>query len=313
MVSPVLEHTPFTTEGLRAARLTAAALDETDNAAEIAALFSFVSGKDTLTETETLKYARCVFRLGDMNRAANLFGSLQEFPEDSADGMLQRQALATAKTAGALQESYRKEIINDPQSISGYAALAEASYASGNLLRAFYWLEMTLRRNPDTEGAWELMGTLFALQDSPEYFISQWGALKQDAAQPWFNLARRAAHNTAWDASYKYAGNAVRTGGLSAEEYMALFAVELNQLSRAEEWLSRAVKAHPLSYTPRLLKADVAIAQGDTGEARRYLDEARLLQAPEAEINKRLAQLRQNEKSESSPGTSFEPVRTYIQ
>ena len=313
MAAPLLEQAPLSQAGHLAARLKASALDANDAADEIAALFAFSARNADLTETETLKNARALALLGDMNGAAALLAPLPEFPEDSADGVFQQQVFAVSGSAKTFQETYRKQIMKDPQSVAGYAALAESCFGSGNLLRAFYWLEMVMRRAPDTEGAWELMGTIFALQKQTDYFISQWGGLKADMPQAWARLARRSAQGGAWEGSYAYARHAENAAGLSAEEYMAVFAVENKELDRAEEWLARAVEAHPLSYFPRLFKADLAIARNAPDEARRYLDEARLLQAPESEITRRASRLKPTPDMGKPSGGSQPPVRTYIQ
>ncbi|HOC68008.1 MAG: hypothetical protein BWX80_03290 [Candidatus Hydrogenedentes bacterium ADurb.Bin101] len=313
MIAPLLNQTPLSPAGCLAARLMATALDEKEKAPETAALLDFASRQGNLSEEEKLRYARSLFLLGDMNGAAGVFASLPEYPEDGPDGNVQRQALAAVDTAGKFQESYRKQIMENPQSISGYVALAESCVASGNLLRAFYWLELVLRRAPDTEGAWELLGTIFALQRQQDYFIRQWGAMKTAAPEAWVRLARRTAHGGAWDAAFEYVKYPGITAGVSAEEYMAVFAVETKDFDRAEQWLTRAVEAHPLSYGPRLFKADLAIAGNAPNDARRYLDEARLLQAPESEIEKRAARLRQGRDAAKPSSRPQMPVRSYIQ
>jgi hypothetical protein len=62
-----------------------------------------------------------------------------------------------------------------------------------------------------------------------------------------------------------------------------------------------------------LFKADLAIAGNAPNDARRYLDEARLLQAPESEIEKRAARLRQGRDAAKPSSRPQMPVRSYIQ
>ncbi len=321
MIAPLLDQVPFETAGRRAARLKAGALgtagetavDKSDASTEIAALYSFATKYETLSAEENLLYARSLSDLGDMTGAANLFASLPEYPKDSPEGIAQRQALTAADNATNFRDDYRKKVMEDPHSAAGYVALARSCFLEGNLLRAFYWLEMTLRREPNTEGAWELLGTLLALRNQSAYFISQWGPLKADMPQAWLLLARSAAAASSWEAAYEYAKHAAGKSGLSPEEFMAAFAVESGQLDRAEQWLARAVEMYPLAYSPRLLKADLAIAGNRPDDARRFLDEARLMQAPEAEITQRLERLKQSSVDKTTSPGPFKPVRTYIQ
>lgn len=313
MAYSALTRAPFTETGSAAARLRAACLDEKSGAVEIASLLAFTGRGSAPLAEDALRHARALTRLGDLENAGNILATLPEFAEDTPEAQLQHQVKDVINRAHGLENTYREKIAKNPQDSSAYIALAESNILVGKDLRAFYFLELALRKSPNNQEAWEMLGLIFAKKNQPEHFIERWGNLRAEKADEWFTLARRVARAGMWNAAFVYSGLCVKDAVLSAEEYVAGFAVEARRPEIAREWLVRAVEAHPNSYNPRLLLADLAIAEGDFEGARRYLEEASRLQAPEAELAKRREKL-----VESAPGVSgrqevLEPGRTYIQ
>ncbi|NLV45779.1 MAG: hypothetical protein GXY07_14920 [Candidatus Hydrogenedentes bacterium] len=306
-----LNRAPFETTGPVATRLRAAGLDENGASREIASLLAFASHASSLGPEEALKYARALVRLGDISSAGRVLADLPEFPEGTNEAQLQRQVGMVSSQAQALEKTYREKMAKNPRDIAAYIALAESNILMGRDLRAFYFLEMALQRDPDAREPWELLGLVFARKKDPERFISRWGGLRAEEKEAWFALARRVALSGMWEVAYAYCRVYAKDTIPSAEEQVAGFAVEAGQLKIAGEWLSRAVEAYPHSYSPRLLLTDLALAADNSGEARRYLAEAARLGAPETELAKRRERL-------AEPGADtvqepFEPERTFIQ
>lgn len=313
MIMPVLEEVPFKKTGIAAARLRASVLEGTD-ASGSATLFAFAAGSDAgFTDEELLAYARALVYLGDIEKAREMLSRLPEYEKDSPGGILHRGVVDASNNARTLQESYRRKISRNPADISAYVDLAKGSLLSGNSLRAFYFLEMALRRDSGNMEAWEHLGLVFARQNQAADFIGRWGAGKESASQAWFSLARRAAQAGIWNAAFEYVKGVAAAGMPSAEEYVAVFAIEAKREDVAREWIARAIETHPDSYSPRLLQADIALAGNAPDEARAFLEEARRLQAPEEELRKRQDRLPGGPPASSVTGEPFEPVRTYIQ
>jgi len=312
-VSSLLQKAPFTPMGRAAARLRASVL-EVGREKETVDLFAFAAeNNEPLSGEERLRYARALAGLGDIETARETLATMPELPQDSPEGGFQRSVVDASNGGRTLQESYRKKISQNPKDLSAYVDLAKGCLLSGNNLRAFYFLEMVLRREPANREAWEYLGMVFARVKQPACFISQWGAAVPERSQAWFALAGRAAKAGFWDAAFDYIKAFAGTGVPSAEEYMAVFALESKRADLAEQWVSRAVEAHPESYSPRLLQADIALAGNAPDKALAFLEEARRLQAPEAELRKRTERLPGGQVMAPSPGEPFQPVRTYIQ
>lgn len=308
-----LNEDPFAKAGVAAARLSASSL-AAGRENEAADLFQFASENgEHLSQDEVLRRARVLVNLGDIETAREVLAKMPGLPKESPEGAFQRSITDVSNSARTLQESYRKKISQDPRDLSAYVDHAKGSLLAGNSLRAFYFLEMALRREPANREAWEYLGMVFARESQASAFITRWGAASPERSQAWFSLAGRAAKSGLWDAAFEYARIFAGDGVPSAEEYMAVFAMESKQADVAEQWVTRAIEAHPQSYSPRLLQADIALARNAPDAGLAFLEAARRLQAPEDELRKRMERLPGSPSPAPVPGESFEPVRTYIQ
>lgn len=311
LLESVLDRAPFSEPGHEAAVALARTLDIREQARQVAALYAFVGREGPLPPEDALRHGLALMRLGDVERAAAAFDFAAARPEDSVEGMTMHQARTARNIIHSLRDKAREALLADPTAATGYVSSGEAALAAGNLLRAYYWLDLALTRDKEAERAWELMGLVLTQHDQAQQFIDQWGHIKQDAPEQWLRLARQAARTQLWDAALAYAYQADTGEAPLPEEVLALFAIEMQRLDAARQWLDRAAEAHPDAYSPWLFKADIALAQQQPEEARQLLDEARRRNAPETDIEARHARIQgAPAPAEDRP---FEPVRSIIQ
>ncbi len=94
---------------------------------------------------------------------------------------------------------------------------------------------------------------------------------------------------------------------------MAAFALEMQRPAVADDWLQKAIEAHPDAYGPWLFKTDIALSRQQFDEARRAIEEARRRSAPEEEIEKRKTLFDAPDAQAPETPPIFEPVRSVIQ
>lgn len=287
LLDSLLSEEGFRLLGLRAAELKAMALDESIATREIVDLLGFVSRHKPLDLSLRVTFGKALLLLGDVQHAAEVFGSLPSVSKDTPEGSMQQQVMMLAAAIQNQQESANKSISQDPTSLSGYISSAEATLLSGNFLRAFYWLNSILRRSPESR-AWELIGYIFARWNRPHEFVERWGTtLQSQTGTAWLDLAKRTATGQFWDAAYEYVKHYKSPDPMTPEEYLAIIALELHQIEIAEKWLLRAVEEHPDVFGPHLLLADIALHRMDFEKAERYLQNAEGRGAPEHLIESR--------------------------
>ena len=217
-----------------AARLRASVL-EVGREKETVDLFAFAAeNNEPLSGEERLRYARALAGLGDIETARETLATMPELPQDSPEGGFQRSVVDASNGGRTLQESYRKKISQNPKDLSAYVDLAKGCLLSGNNLRAFYFLEMVLRREPANREAWEYLGMVFARVKQPACFISQWGAAVPERSRPGRPGGPR-REGWVWDAAL-ITLRPLLTGVLPPRN-TAVFA--LNQTRTWRQWVSR--------------------------------------------------------------------------
>ncbi len=309
----VLDAAPFSKLGRNAALAMARAKDEQTHAKEIADLYALLSREGMLSTPDSVHYARALMLLGDLTAAATTLSALPELEDGSKEAALKQQAVAIRNAALTLQEKARKELNESPTNAAGIVASAESNLMSGNFMRAFYMLELALRKDPAVERGWDLMGILCASRGADENFMRQWGALRSENPAAWLALARRVAMAQSWDAALAYAQQGVSDATPSAEEYMAAFAMEMKRTPLAVQWLEKAAQARPQAYAPWLALCDIAMASSAAPRAQQMLEEAAQRNAPEDELQKRRSHMDAEPNQDPSSPAPFEPVRTLIQ
>jgi hypothetical protein len=312
MLEPLLALAPFEAAGTEAALALARSLDEQKQIRQIADWYGWLKRRDALPREDVARYARMLLLSGDVTGSAALYAGVPELDENTVDGALKKQALAARNAAYALQETARKKVLENTGAVEGYIASGESNLISGNMLRAFYWLELAMRKDPKATRPWELAGIIFARHNQAEQFVQQWGSHDGVAKEVWLSLARQAALTQAWESALVYADQAVMPEGPSGEEYLAAFAAEMKRISVAEEWLKRAAEKRPEAPGPWLYLCDFAHASKKPEEAQRYLEEAKKRNASPEEVQKRIDRLNALEQG-AAPEKSAEPVRTYMQ
>ena len=312
LLTPFLASAPFDDAGIAAALAVARAAEIHEQPQRVADYYAFAHRTEQLPQEDLIRQATAQMMLGNTTMAAIHFAALPGFDEDSEAGMYQAQALNTFNAARSQLTAARELIAENPLDVSGYVAMAESDLLSGNLMRAFYWLVLALRRDESNMRAWELLGMTFARHDHAADFVASWGALTPPGHEAWLRLARQAAGFRAWDAAQTYAKHFVSDDTPSVEEFMAVFAMEARRPALAREWLEKATAARPDNYAPWLALTDMALAMDNAGEAREFLREAQERNAPEEEVEKRHARIEGDlpVPDETQP---FEPVRTFIQ
>ena len=251
-------------------------------------------------------------QLGDMANATRQFVACTEIEEGSDLALLKKQATAAYSTATTLLEKAREKMMEAPTDPEGLILSAQRELLLGNTIRAFYWLDLTLRRAPEEERAWQLLGVVFARHNQVEQFIAQWGASKPQGDQAWLKLAQQAAQLQEWESALAFANRFVTAETPSAEEVLAAFALDRRNPKIAQEWLEKATIKRPESPSPWLVLADLAIALQQPASAQTYLQEAAARNASAEEIEKRKVRL-EGGAAERPEVTPFEPVRSYIQ
>ncbi len=312
LLAPFLESAPFDPAGFDAALALARAAEVQGQLAQVADYYAFARRRDALPLDDAVRYGTALMRLGNITGAAMQFARLEELEEGSEAATHKTQAINAYNAAQAQLNAGRELIQEDPGDVLGYIAMAEGDLLSGNGLRAFYWLALTLRRDETQTRAWELLGAIFSQHDHAEQFVSQWGALKTPGDPSWLRLARQAALFQAWDGARTFAAQFVTEKTPTAEEFVAVFAMEMRRFSVARDWLEKATEARPDRYEPWLALTDIALAAQQAEEARQLLEEAQERNAPEEELEKRKARI-QGDAPLPDEAQPFEPVRTYIQ
>ncbi len=313
LLTPTLAQSPFNDHGYHAALLLARSMNLNEDAADIADLYAYGGGRGAYAPDDALRHALALVYLGALEQAAAVFEFAPVQQDNTLAGVMQKQSRTARDTARALRDKAREQLVADAADAAGYVALAEAELAGGNLLRAFYWLELALRRDKNVPRAWELMGIIFARHNQSEKFIARWGDMKSDTPQSWLPLARQAAVAQSWDAALAYAYQGYTGEPPLPEEYLAAFALEMQRPAVADDWLQKAIEAHPDAYGPWLFKTDIALSRQQFDEARRAIEEARRRSAPEEEIEKRKTLFDAPDAQAPETPPIFEPVRSVIQ
>lgn len=313
LVAPVLERTPMTAFGHRAALMLARAYDKTEHALHIADLYAFAGRRETPQPEDVLRHGLVLSETGNIVQAAAVFDFAPPQPENSYEDMMMQQSQMARRVVHSLRDRARQQLMEDPIASDGYVSSGEAELAGGNFIRAYYWFNLAMRRDQEAERAWEMMGLIFARHDQAEMFIERWAHVKKDQPEVWVALARQAALAQSWDAALAYVYQADVGEAPLPEEYLAIFAIEMQRMAVAEQWLARAAEAHPEAFSPWLLKADIAIARQQKEEALGMLEEAGRRNAPQEELDKRKERLDAMDAAPRDDERPFEPVRSIIQ
>ena len=312
LLEPFLNEAPFDAVGHDAALALARTTDEKEQPGKIADYYAFALRTQELPDGDVMRYGKALMTLGDTKSAVRQFALLPEAPENSETDIFRKQTAMAYNTAQTLLDKAREQMTENPSDPASYVTSAERELLLGNAMRAFYWLELALRRDPEQEKAWELMGVVFARQDQADQFIAQWGDSKPRGDQAWLRLSKQATVFRAWDAALTFANLFVTPETPAAEELLAAFALELRNFDKAQEWLEKATVARPDSPAAWLVLADIAAAMQRPDEARNYLEEAQKRNAPAEELETRRNRL-DGVAEAQPPTTPSEPVRSYIQ
>lgn len=282
---------PFDSVGIEAAAGITRVLPDEDASSQMADLLGALSKRRVLSADESWRYAISLMRIGDVREAARFFSRMDAGAGDSFEAQVKEQSLQHYAAVEALKQESQQKIEENATSMVGFVSLAESELLSGNLTRAFYWLEFALRREPAVPKAWQLLGVLAAMTGQQESFVRQWGALQAEQSQPWLELAHKAMYAQAEDAMYLYLKQTEGKVEVSVEEMMAVLYLEQRAVDRAERWLLKAVELMPHAFRPRLLLSDLFAAMQNQEAARQWLEEARVREAPAEEIQRRLDRL----------------------
>lgn len=312
LLKPYLQEIPFGETGAITALALARAASTKETPRQAADYYAFAQKNDLLTLEDNVRYSKTLMQMGDMANAAQQLAGLPDLEEDNEITVLKKQANTAYSAAQELLDKARETMTEDPKNPESFVMSAQREMLLGDNVRAFYWLELALRRDPDQEQAWSLIGVLFARHNQADQFIAQWGTTKPHGDQAWLKLAQQAALFQSWDGALVFVNQFVTDETPSAEEILAAFALELRNTKKAREWLEKATVERPESHTPWLLLADLAIALQQPEEAQKNLQEAKKRSAPAEEIEKRKTHL-QGGAPEASEAKPFEPVRSYIQ
>ena len=312
LLEPYLRKAPFDEAGRAAALALARATDIRENPKQATEYYAVIQKSDMMTPADRIRYGKALMQLGDMANATRQFVACTEIEEGSDLALLKKQATAAYSTATTLLEKAREKMMEAPTDPEGLILSAQRELLLGNTIRAFYWLDLTLRRAPEEERAWQLLGVVFARHNQVEQFIAQWGASKPQGDQAWLKLAQQAAQLQEWESALAFANRFVTAETPSAEEVLAAFALDRRNPKIAQEWLEKATIKRPESPSPWLVLADLAIALQQPASAQTYLQEAAARNASAEEIEKRKVRL-EGGAAERPEVTPFEPVRSYIQ
>ena len=156
LLEPFLNEAPFDEVGHAAALALARATDEKEQPGQIADYYAFALRTQEFPDGDVMRYGKTLMALGDTESAAQQFATLPEAPENSETDIFRKQAAMAHNTAQTLLDKAREQMTENPSDPAGYVTSAERELLLGNAMRAFYWLELALRRDPEQEKAWEI-------------------------------------------------------------------------------------------------------------------------------------------------------------
>ncbi|MCK5863337.1 MAG: hypothetical protein KAH38_12685 [Candidatus Hydrogenedentes bacterium] len=312
LLEPFLSKMPFTDTGYKATIALARTRDEMEEPGQIADYYALARKTGSLSPDDVIRYGKVLIRMGDTTHAAQQFARLLDPPEQSEAGRLQKQSAMAYNAAEELWDKARQQMADDPTNPLGYVNAAERELLLGNKMRAFYWLELALRREPEQERAWALMGNTLARSGQANQFIAQWGSTKAQGDGAWLLLAKQTAMFQAWEGALLYASQFTTPETPTAEELLGAFALEMKNIQEAKNWFKRAAEAHPKRYTAWLALSDISTVMQQPEDAQHYLDEAERCNAPAEEVKKRRARS-EGTNEEEAETEAFKPVRSYLQ
>ena len=258
-------------------------------------------------ETET-RYAMLLAALGDIEQALPRLHRAIGADTDSPMMPVVQQLDLLARQIQAVDKNASDLLMQNASSVEAITGLAEAAFLRGQTMRAFYYLDLALRRTPENDHAWVLMGCTRAQMNAVENFLDEWGRKRRRDHAVWEDLARHCARAGAWEAALRYLGHASQGGEHPdrAEIRMADIALELRQPQRAQMLLQQTAEKAPEDPAPWLRLADLAIEAQDKTRAGQFLAEAEKRHAFPENIEAR------RKKAGIDPDTPFAPVRTII-
>jgi tetratricopeptide (TPR) repeat protein len=294
-IARILESKAATTDDRNALR---AALDYYRRAERMAPLSP---------ETE-IRYAMLLAALGDIEQALpRLHRAVGDDAESPMMPVIQ-QLDALARQIQTVDKTASELLMQNAASVEAITGLAEAAFLRGQTLRAFYYLDLALRRAPENNHAWVLMGCTRAQMNAADGFLDEWGPQRRRNHAVWEELARHCARAGAWEAALRYLEHASQGGEHPdrAEIRMADIAIELRQPQRAQMLLQQTAEKAPEDPAPWLRLADLAIEAQDKTRAGQFLAEAEKRHAFPEDIEAR------RKKAGIDPDAPFTPVRTII-
>jgi Tfp pilus assembly protein PilF len=261
-----------------------------------------------LAPEQEIRFAMTLAALGDIEQAYPRLFRATGGEEDSPWMPMLQQFDAMLRQIQSVDQAAATQLAQNTTAAEGIAGLAEAALLRGQTQRAFYLLELALRRAPGHDPAWILMGAACAQMEGADHFLEKWGRQRRRDKTVWDELARRCARSGAWEASLRYLDYAVGGGERpeQAEIRLAEIALEMKQTQRAQWWLQQAVEKRPEDPAPWLRMADLAIEAQDKTRAGQFLAEAEKRHAFPEDIEAR------SKKAGLDSGVPFSPVRTII-
>ncbi len=222
------------------------------------------------------RYGMMAASMGDVSRGLPLLEeALKNNPNEALEAQLApyRQLAQQTASLRAQAEEIQKSA---PQSAALLVVQGQRNMMEGRVLSAFYMLQLAMAVDPNTPGAWTLLGLASARLEGAENFLAEWGAQQGGNWEAWTQLATRCGASGVWNAAEAYIRYAAPRATPQALPEIALadIALALNQPNLAAGFLKTAQSAYPDRPESFLRLADMAFAVGDTSQARNLLREA---------------------------------------
>jgi protein O-mannosyl-transferase len=237
------------------------------------------------------RYSQLAAQIGDTMTALTLMEMVAEEGREEALAVPLERLRNLSQQINALGEQASRAQREAPRSAEGLVLQAQRNLLQGQILSAFYVLQLAATREPSNIGAWTLLGITSARLNGTQNFLAERGSIPGADIDAWRQLAFRCAAAGAWPAAEIYLrhGTGQQSDAVALPELiLADVATELKQPQRALAYAEAARKAHPTNALPVLRLVDLAIASDDKGRARALLSEAEKLNADSAAIQERL-------------------------
>lgn len=218
-------------------------------------------------------------RDGQPERALRLALSSQDHPDVEADArVLAGEAAYRLGAAGNAQRLWEDALARDPECVAAHQWLGVLYFDLGAMDNAIFHLQTVSRLSPEDPRPDRLMGLINLDYERPEVAIPHYReTLRRSPDQPdvetvWLELAECHIKQREYEAameSLRHCGDSPQKQRLTAQCQM-----NLGEIDEAKRLAKAALKAEPENLESLQLNADIALIDGDVGEAAELLRKA---------------------------------------